>query len=97
MELSFFLLLKNKSNLKDGVSFIIQMAQVPFSRSWGKEDLIRTTTAYMYLKTDNTKILCIPDVSCTVNVTLMVYAVSKTKRIPVPSSLTKGFVRTECT
>lgn len=97
MEFKLFLLCKNKSNLKDGVSFIIQMAQVPFFRSWRKEHLIHTATTYMHLKIDDTKTLCIPDVSCTVNTTLMVYAMSKTKRVPVPSAITKGFVWTECT
>lgn len=86
------LLCKNKSNLKDSVSFKIQMAQVPFSRSWTKEHLIHTATTYMHLKIDNTKTLCIPDVSCTVNTTLIVYAVSKTIRVPIPSALTKEFV-----
>lgn len=87
-----FSLCKNKSNLKDGVSFIIQMAQVPFFRSWRKEHLIHTATTYMHLKIDDTKTLYIPDVYCTVNTTLMVYGVSKTKRVPVPSAITKGFV-----
>lgn len=92
IEFKLFLLYKNKSNVKDGVSFIIQMAQVPFPRSWRKEHLIHTATTYMYLKIDNTETPCIPDVSCTVNITLMVYAVSKTKRVTVPSVVTKAFV-----
>lgn len=92
MDFKLFLLCKNKSNLKDRVSFIIQIAQVPFSRSWRKEHHIHTATTYMYIKIDNTKTLCIPDVSCTVNTTLMVYAMSKAKRVPIPSALTGGFV-----
>lgn len=55
------------------------MAHVPFSRSRRKEHLIHTATIYVYLKIDNTKTLYISYVSCTVNTTLIVYAVSKTK------------------
>lgn len=71
------------------------MAEVPFSRSWRKEHLIHTATTYTYLKIDHTKTLYIPDVSCTVNTAVMLYAIPKTKTVPIPPSLTKGFVQAE--
>lgn len=55
VEFKLFLLGKCKSNWKDGVSFKIQMAQVPYSRSWRKEHLSCTATTYEHLKIDNTK------------------------------------------
>lgn len=92
MEFKLYLLCKSKSNLKDSVNFKIQMAQVPYSRSWRKDHLSYTAAAYTYLKIDNTKTLYILHVSCTVNTTLVVYAMSKTKRDPVPHSLIKGLL-----
>lgn len=77
----FFLLCKSKSNWKEDVSFKIHMAQVPYSRSWRKEHLSCTATTYMYLKIDSTRtVYCILHVSCSVNTTLMVYAMTKTKK-----------------
>lgn len=55
VEFKLFLLCKCKSNWKDGVSFKIQMAQVPCSRSWRKEHLSCTATTYEHLKIDSTK------------------------------------------